>query len=593
MEFETKLEIKEQELFDYTAKVAGEFQNGNEAAFDTLYQVTKRHVYHNIQRVIGSQSESAIEDLMQEIYVAVYTDLPKLRDTQAAYKWIKTLTRHKALDYYKKGAVIHEGLAGEDQEYIFETEDSLRQPIEVPEDILDNTETRRLVTEAVDALPEDQRAILTAFYYNETKITEIAKQLEMPENTVKTKLSRARKTLKERFEKMEKEQGIRLHSVSIVPFLLFLFGREANALQVPAHAETAVLNRVASCRGALGMSTGSAGGASAEGMTSGAVGTTGTVTGAAATGGSSGIGISIKAIVIAAVIGAAGVGAAGVAKVQIDNRREAERIEQEEQEARLAEQDEDEEDAHEDDEKKRDNDASEDEVIEQTEVETEQKEPNDTAEYYLLQDELFISDTKATDFLIDNITEVNSEDDVIVLTADVSRRLYIPFDKVSITSPGDSIESQGRLYQVIHFEDVPNELDSIKKMYEDAGLEPEGEFYYFRRDGEYYEGHQLEDGTFGFSQLWKGGAGGVPYEKEAAQVMVAVDETAMVSYPSCQYDEGEPHKVITADDYFLNHPSDAWPYAEGLMTDVGFYVTSIRDGIVTGLDDFGGYYDNE
>ena len=52
--------------------------------------------------------------------------------------------------------------------------------------------------EAVCALPPDRRAAVTLFYYEDMPEREIAKVLGVPLGTVKSRLSRARKQLKER-----------------------------------------------------------------------------------------------------------------------------------------------------------------------------------------------------------------------------------------------------------------------------------------------------------------------------------------------------------------------------------------------------------
>lgn len=52
--------------------------------------------------------------------------------------------------------------------------------------------------EAVSALPPDQRVAVTLFYYEDMTLAQIAKTLGIPQGTVKSRLDRARKRLRER-----------------------------------------------------------------------------------------------------------------------------------------------------------------------------------------------------------------------------------------------------------------------------------------------------------------------------------------------------------------------------------------------------------
>ena len=61
-------------------------------------------------------------------------------------------------------------------------------------------EARRL-ERMMDQLSDAQRAAVTLFYYEDRSVDEVAGLLGMPENTVKTHLSRARATLRRALER--------------------------------------------------------------------------------------------------------------------------------------------------------------------------------------------------------------------------------------------------------------------------------------------------------------------------------------------------------------------------------------------------------
>ena len=122
-----------------------------------------------------------------------------MNSPEGALKWLKTITVNTARDYFRKSCVRHESLIAEEEEATFESlaaKSALISPVKTPEDILQKAETRRLVADALLSLPKQQRVLLIEFYYNERPIKDIAEMLGISEGAVKTRLSRARTSLK-------------------------------------------------------------------------------------------------------------------------------------------------------------------------------------------------------------------------------------------------------------------------------------------------------------------------------------------------------------------------------------------------------------
>ncbi len=69
---------------------------------------------------------------------------------------------------------------------------------------IDNDVLKNKVTIEINKLKMIDRNIILYFYYDELKIKEISKIMDLNENTVKTKLSRIKKSLKPNLEKLWK-----------------------------------------------------------------------------------------------------------------------------------------------------------------------------------------------------------------------------------------------------------------------------------------------------------------------------------------------------------------------------------------------------
>ena len=213
-------------LVDALSALAERIKAGDAFAFDIFYDTSKNYVYNNIRGLSSSITDETAQDIMQEVYIKAFSNISSLNDPKGTLKWLKTITMNTTRDYLRKRNVRYESLIKEDEETSFEnavSESELMEPIEIPENIVEDSATRKIVADALMALPERQRMLMSEFYYNGKSVKDIAAETGMSESAVKTQLSRTRASLKNTFLKMEKEQGIRLHSAGIIPFIFFMF----------------------------------------------------------------------------------------------------------------------------------------------------------------------------------------------------------------------------------------------------------------------------------------------------------------------------------------------------------------------------------
>jgi len=273
-----------------------DFQQGKEEAFNEIYNLTSKYVYYTIYK---SVKDAAIaEDVMQDTYLEVYKSLPALKSGEAVKSWIAKIAHHRIYQYLKKNP--DQLLDEEAQETVFgqleQTDEAL-----MPEDVMDNRETQRLMGEIIDSLSEEQRQSIVAFYFNQMSIKEISAAYGIPENTVKSHLSRGKSRIRERVLELEKKHGTRLYSTGIAAILFFVLDEEARACEVSAAVTQTVLETVA------------AGGAAAD--TAAALGSASGVLDGAAKAGLS-LGVKVKIAVAGAVLvaGAAAMGAATIGR---------------------------------------------------------------------------------------------------------------------------------------------------------------------------------------------------------------------------------------------------------------------------------------
>ncbi len=178
------------------AELVQQVLSGNENAFRFLVAKHERLVLHVVGRII--QSEDDVKDICQEVFIKVFRKLKRFRGESRLSTWIATIAYNTSISYVRKQKKYVEQSYDEQPAIIVGEEDnSLNQKI------VEREEIKEYLLRAIEELPVHYRTVLTLFHLEEFSYKEIEQITEMPEGTIKSYLSRARKILKERLERIE------------------------------------------------------------------------------------------------------------------------------------------------------------------------------------------------------------------------------------------------------------------------------------------------------------------------------------------------------------------------------------------------------
>lgn len=216
-------------------QAVSDYKNGDAQAFTLLYQESDKYIYTCIYKVMQGNDNAAdiISDIMQDTYVEVSKNIRQLENEECFLQWAGMIATRKCYAYLKKSKKY---ILLDEEDGTFENLSDTDMII--PENVMQDKEKQRLVREIIDtSLTEMQKLCIVAYYFQEQKQSEIAKELGIPENTVKTNLSRAKQKIRDGVLDLEKKEGTRLYSVA--PLLLLLFKEDVKAAVVP-DAVTAV-----------------------------------------------------------------------------------------------------------------------------------------------------------------------------------------------------------------------------------------------------------------------------------------------------------------------------------------------------------------
>lgn len=150
-------------------------QKGNKDAFVRLITAAEKSLYRVARAILKSDNECA--DAIQESILKAYKSMGGLREPQYFKTWLTKILINECnriLKNNKKIIPIEEYM---DQAYTLDAYEKVE------------------IQEAVNSLEDEFRVVVILFYFEDMAIKDIAQMLEIPEGTVKSRLSRARERL--------------------------------------------------------------------------------------------------------------------------------------------------------------------------------------------------------------------------------------------------------------------------------------------------------------------------------------------------------------------------------------------------------------
>lgn len=260
-------------------ELVGRARRGDTDAVSALYERTYSKVYYTVKSMI--KNEDDVLDVLQDAYLKAFTHLKSFEGGEKFLPWVKQIAANTARDRLRRKtpALFGELMADETQTPAEERIPDER-PAALPEASLDAAETQRLIREILDSLPDDQRAVVGMYYYEELSVREIAEALGVSESAVKSRLLYARRKIEARVRDLEKK-GTKLYGAAPLPFLLFLLrSQQANA----ARPDPTLLQRVLEASQAAGATQAAAQAGAGSAQTAGASQAAGAAAGAGAAG---------------------------------------------------------------------------------------------------------------------------------------------------------------------------------------------------------------------------------------------------------------------------------------------------------------------
>lgn len=224
------------EEVDYTEAVE-KAKQGDQQAKEVLYTETCQHMFFLAKSIVKSDEEAM--DIIHDSYICVFQKLDNIKNLSGFKSYLRTTVVNRCKNYLSKKKPLYLSDMTEDGED-FELEDING---EIPDELLENKDVIECVRRVVESLPEEQRMCVILRYYDEMSLQEIADTLEVSLGTVKSRLSRASKKMRDEIERLEKEENKKFRC--IIPFFWLRAGLEGmeNETDVPKALEVKLFGK--------------------------------------------------------------------------------------------------------------------------------------------------------------------------------------------------------------------------------------------------------------------------------------------------------------------------------------------------------------
>lgn len=161
-------------------------KNGDISAFEEVLSTFEKPLWNYLVRLVGSRDDA--EDLIQDTFVKIYKHIRTIDPSKNLKSWIYTIATNTAYDFLRKKK--RQATTELDEEYETKPDNASYYSVST-----ENNVEKKDVSAAIEQLDILYRGPIILYYKDGFSYEEIADMLSIPINTLKTRLSRAKKQL--------------------------------------------------------------------------------------------------------------------------------------------------------------------------------------------------------------------------------------------------------------------------------------------------------------------------------------------------------------------------------------------------------------
>ncbi len=206
--------------------------NNNEEAIEALMNATKNVAYFKAFNYVKNEQDAL--EVVQVSYINAFSKLNTLEDPSKFDRWFYSIVTRESLNFIKTAearyTVKFTDIEQKNDDLVFDVTDETIE--HQPELAMDKQTKSEILKEIIDKLSDEQRIAIMMYFFDEMTTKEIAEELQVSENTIKSRIKLAKERIKQSVIEVEKRDDIKLYNIAPISlFLLLLKDQEVIQLQ--------------------------------------------------------------------------------------------------------------------------------------------------------------------------------------------------------------------------------------------------------------------------------------------------------------------------------------------------------------------------
>jgi RNA polymerase sigma-70 factor, ECF subfamily len=170
------LPVRQVEQREAVTEIVVRAQAGETDAFEAIVHTFTPSVYRLARALVG---EAEAQDVVQDVFLSVWRELPRLRDPDRFPAWLHRLAVNRCRSNLRRPRRVRE----------IQVDPGLLEGRATATDFRTATDARLMIAATFGTLPLDQRTVIAMHYAAGLNLREVAEALDVPEGTVKSRLS--------------------------------------------------------------------------------------------------------------------------------------------------------------------------------------------------------------------------------------------------------------------------------------------------------------------------------------------------------------------------------------------------------------------
>jgi RNA polymerase sigma-70 factor (ECF subfamily) len=162
---------------------------GERELFGELVLKHQDFIFNVVSKYVRFEEEA--RDLTQDVFLKAYENIEKFRGDSKLSSWLYTIAYNLSMNWSERKA-------GRETQLDDEFAETLAEPESLADEIYDRELQLAKIAEVLADMPEKYRAVIKLYYFEDRSYQEIADALDLPINTVKVHLLRAKEQIRKK-----------------------------------------------------------------------------------------------------------------------------------------------------------------------------------------------------------------------------------------------------------------------------------------------------------------------------------------------------------------------------------------------------------